>query len=439
MAAGSALALALEVHGDPLRIDAARQAALPADIGRLLQLLSGHGGRLQQAAIETGTSPGQLLEAARHYVREAMLHEDASDARMLGLGPGAGPDDLKRNYRALQAWLHPDRDAAPADAQVLSARVNVAWSRLRDMGAFQDRVVKSGELRPRWRKVEEPDTRSVASRVRPVAGVLVVLAVLGVLTWRAATGPADVPSLGAGAGLGAASVARPAMPASSQSHATDPAAEVVPADVPADPAEQVALPPARTAATGSVSVPVPAPAPLPEAEPAPVPLPVAMSAPGSRPAMSVAPPVPRPDPPVRLPAVREAAAAAAPTLAAVLEVPATGDPVPDPFAERNAQARMHADSLYAYLVRASLAAPPIWHSGAALDQADRARRALAVGGVPTQVWREQATWRFVDDQAELRVPVGPATGASRDTRLLRTQWQWKQGAWWVTRVSLEES
>ncbi len=150
------LRLIEEVRHDSERVVLLRESPLPEEIGEILALLGGHPERLLPAAAQLECEPEELLEAARHYVREVLLHPEADDARMLGITAASGPEDLKLNYRALQSWLHPDREGAPADAGDLSARLNAAWSRLRAL--MRDSAEAKGlvEFRPRWRKVELP-------------------------------------------------------------------------------------------------------------------------------------------------------------------------------------------------------------------------------------------------------------------------------------------
>ena len=441
MSASHALTLALEIHREPALAAAARQAPLPADIGQLLVLLAGHRSRLEPAAAEAGVEPEQLLAAVRHYVREAMLHPDADDARLLGLGPQADAWDLKHHHRALQAWLHPDRGGAPDDAVELAARVNAAWTRLRSNGlAAVTEVGRGGRPRPHWRKVElEP-----AGQRRPVwrglAAAIAVVAV-GVLGGWFLREP--VP--------GSALTLPTEVIASPSADITGPAKEEVPPGqspvvqsvVVADP-PQLRFEPAPmqtpvAAITGLVPaapepVVVRAEVPVPVAAPVAVPAAVPVGALVAAPSRQIEE---RPSPAavtVPVPAlVPEAASAPG------LGEKAAAEVANEVERDRQQGARLHAASLYDFLALPQLPAPPIWRSGTALDQAERVRKALADGvhRRGPRVLQEQAQWRFGPDQAQVSVPVQPVA-AGAPPRRLQARMQWYEDRWWVTAVALED-
>lgn len=79
---------------------------------------------------ETGSE--RLREAAKFFIRAALLYPGADHYAVLGLARGAEPTDLKERYRLLMRLIHPDfaeADSAdwPADAAV---RVNRAYETL---------------------------------------------------------------------------------------------------------------------------------------------------------------------------------------------------------------------------------------------------------------------------------------------------------------------
>lgn len=437
MSASHALTLALEVHREPALAAAARQAPLPADIGQLLTLLPGHRSRLEPAAAEAGVEPEQLLAAVRHYVREAMLHPDADDARLLGLGPQADVWDLKHHHRALQAWLHPDRGGAPDDAVELAARVNAAWTRLRSNGlAAVAEVGRGGRPRPHWRKVELEPARQRRPAWRGLAAAIAVVAV-GVLGGWFLREP--VP--------GSALTLPTEVIASPSADITGPAKEEVPpgqspvvksvvvADLPQLRFEPAPMQTPVAAITGLVPA-----APEPVAMQAEVPEPVAAPAAGTDVALVAAPSrqiEERPSPAavtVPVPAlVPEAASAPG------LGEKAAAEVANEVERDRQQGARLHAASLYDFLALPQLPAPPIWRSGTALDQAERVRKALADGvhRRGPRVLQEQAQWRFGPDQAQVSVPVQPVA-AGAPPRRLQARMQWYEDRWWVTAVALED-
>ena len=175
----------MEAHCDPVEMAVLIGAPLPEDIGEVLALLGGQPERLHPAAEYLGVSPDGLLVAVRHYVREVMLHPESDDARMLGMTFRSGPEDLKQNYRALQSWLHPDREGAPEDAVALSAQINAAWSRLRAVSRIPQTSDELIEFRPRWRKIELHAERP-RRRWIPVTATVAILLILGAVI---VTGP----------------------------------------------------------------------------------------------------------------------------------------------------------------------------------------------------------------------------------------------------------
>lgn len=84
---------------------------------------------LQVASGRSGNEDHRVREAARFFLRAALLYPGADHYALLGLAPGEAPPDLKERYRLLMRLIHPDfaepGDAAwPADAAV---RVNRAY------------------------------------------------------------------------------------------------------------------------------------------------------------------------------------------------------------------------------------------------------------------------------------------------------------------------
>lgn len=84
---------------------------------------------LQVASGRSGSDDQRAREAARFFLRAALLYPGADHYALLGLAPGEAPPDLKERYRLLMRLIHPDfaepGDAAwPADAAV---RVNRAY------------------------------------------------------------------------------------------------------------------------------------------------------------------------------------------------------------------------------------------------------------------------------------------------------------------------
>lgn len=452
MHAASALLLAVDLYRDPRRVELVRDAPLPDDIGSALALLSGRAGRLDAAASGIGVDPGELLAAVRLYVRKAMLHPDADDARMLGLTASSTPGDLKRNYRALQSWLHPDRFGAPEDAGALSARVNAAWSRLRDplqAGAGDT----AADYRPHWRRVEVPASRPV------FRGLAVAAAGLGLvaLGWLALSRTDMAPEAPTGPASTVAGGPRVATPGTPRLERVASASVVEPDEVDGDLAAALAveleqrdlplpsladragaLPGARFPEVKLRAIHLKDSGPGATAQAASPEAAVAQTGLGPSPA--------RPgsaEPPAAAPA-KVVSAAAIP----VPQAPPADDPpaAPAPPAAvaaliddaRADSARAQAATLLGFLAQRAGGAPPIWHSGRAYDQAEHVRRTLVAGrdDWSVRMLREVERWRFEPEYAELRVPVEPADRAL-GVRIVQANLQWKDDSWWVERVTLE--
>lgn len=509
----------LRASGDPVLLAEWAQAPLPEGIDTILALLTGQNERLHSVADRLGIDPDTLLYAMRRYVREVMLHPAADDARMLGLTAHSGPDDLKRNYRALQSWLHPDRLDGPDDAGALSARINAAWSRLRAARRTQSSGSTLMAFRPRWQKVE------VQAKLRPrrwvtAAGILPILLALTVavmmdlrpqskrdapghlaetaaqrdpttvpaapIRWRTArnAGESGVPL--------AAQVREPAEHPSDEPDRPQTSGKIVRI------ATAAAAPGPRQAATGDArqradprepetvrheAMRTGAPAPVAAAsarrperakkqqtptpgEPsdrAPDAVAAAAGALPAAPAESAHPAQadrvrpeasartaakPEPLQPTegnRRPPIQPAVAALETPVASEPEslvAPSPAQPLPDVIDDlaHVDRARAQGASLLDYLTGRRDNAPPIWHSGSALNQAETARKILISGrrAQAARPRRDLARWHFGTDRAEGRIPIEPAD-RRLDTQVALVQMIWKNDDWWVEQIALEST
>lgn len=132
--AGEALELALALHRAPIQRFALRGRPLPADIGNLIQLASGHQALLDEAAQRHGEPAALILDAVRFYLQQVLFDSDVGAYRTLGLTVDAPPERIRQHYRWLQSWLHPDRLGEEWEA-LYATRVNWAWNQLRNAAA----------------------------------------------------------------------------------------------------------------------------------------------------------------------------------------------------------------------------------------------------------------------------------------------------------------
>jgi len=420
MPSRGALWLAVTLYREPSLRHLMRTAPVPEDIGTLLALVGGDRQRLQATAIATGENASELLQAARFFIEETLLQPDADDHRTLGLQPGANLDKARTHYRALQSWLHPDRQTGMPLQAANAARVNAAWNRLR----LGERIAEephgsptppTGRVQQRWVRTGVP-----ASSRRWTWPVLLLLGAIGLGWLWLAVSPRSVPT----------------PPGPLQRSGFDPVPETL-----------VAAPVAIPAADRTVSEPVMAlPFSAQETVPTAIPDEAApkTTAAGTEPAPMSATAMQADPPSATAPATiaQLAAAPVAGTGTAVdptpTSAPGTTSPSSGPDTRgRDAAAFERIDQLLTYLVQPQPVPPPIWHSGHALDAADAVRRQL--GGksrrAPPHILGDQALWDIDPDRVDLRLPVEPA-GRRTDPLWLHAVLRWHNDAWWVESVAL---
>lgn len=305
-------------------------ALLFSSVREILQLAAGRSG--------AGGEDARLSEAARFFVRAALLYPGADHYAVLGLAPGEAPADLKERYRLLMRLTHPDfirGDVAvwPADAAV---RVNRAYETLSSpvqRREYDDQLAALRSQRPPLPKAPGVPPASVPRRAEPrsgkmaawifglAVGVPAILLLMprsepGHLVQRASPGTEPAPQRATARATPSAIPAERAPAAESPlATAPEPAAAPAIAAAPASPASPTIIasappptpmPAARAPAVAPTSAPVPAaPAPVARA-PAPASVPAAPP-PAARPPAVASPPVartPAADPP---PAPRPAA------------------------------------------------------------------------------------------------------------------------------------
>ena len=127
---GNALEVALALMRLPSLRSSLRLQPLPEDVEQLIVLAAGTAAPLAAASARSGELPSEVLEAARFYIREVMLFQDADAYRVLGVFRSASEAQIKLHYRHLQHWLHPDRVGNDWES-VFAARINAAWHELR--------------------------------------------------------------------------------------------------------------------------------------------------------------------------------------------------------------------------------------------------------------------------------------------------------------------
>jgi hypothetical protein len=131
------VALALDYYRDPLayRHLAEVERPLPHGFGPLLAefCTALSSARIAQTAAQFLVDPGELEEAARFFVRHALLSPAGDYYRHLGLNRDAPQESIRHHYQLLIRMFHPDRiDAATEVGAFYATRINLAYQALRD-------------------------------------------------------------------------------------------------------------------------------------------------------------------------------------------------------------------------------------------------------------------------------------------------------------------
>lgn len=130
----SALQQALKLHSEPGLLFAMQRQTLPADMTRVLRIVSDET-YAQDYAKDLNLGVVELQQLSASYLRNVCLHAGSEPLRCLGLNDAQDLRLAKEHHRLLMKWLHPDRNA---DQQVFAERVNQAWTQLKS-GRFSAR------------------------------------------------------------------------------------------------------------------------------------------------------------------------------------------------------------------------------------------------------------------------------------------------------------
>ena len=423
-----------------------RKLALPAGIEELLLATSGSPSRLATLAERLELPADEVLQAARFFVQELLLHPDADAYRVLGVAVDADQAVIKRHHRALQHWLHPDR-LSNSPESVYSARVNHAWDRLRtparraafDASAARAPHVDHGSNTPvkvhvqRWERTGHVVGPSSGPQL--LATFLLFVICVGLL-WLALR-ESPVPTLPERPGLAQAAVERveslvamlDGVHDAPEPASEEPTAAVPPPDLP-------------------VLIPVQG-AHIAAAE--------RSAADDDQPRSNVLSPVERTFAPPVAPTVEKRTFKTAPPKevsigAPVAMTPSAEQNVDRPavtsraeraeagstaLLERHRAAQEQAGRLLTYLTRRNAQAPPIWRNVTALESAEAIRSELTGGATFRRAKADigQARWSMGEATAALIVPIQPAD-RNAAPRSVQASLVWHDNTWWVDTVSM---
>ena len=321
--------LMLGVYRSPVRAALLPGRALPAQLYDVLRPAGGDAEAAAAARETTGLDDAELAEAAALLLHQLLFFDGADHYRVLGVDADVDAEDLKRHYRALMRWLHPDRDPDNLNS-VFAERVNRAWSALRtpqrrahyDSQRPPPDIPAAATAVTVWQPLDQPWLSGRAVRRLPqlvaAMGALTAAALLALLFWldrgpvaaslrpRAAEPVAAAPSAGAAERVLAAAYAAPALTAAAPAPGVEP--DLIPAVVVTKPATDV-VPPA------SATTPALAPTAQPAAQ--------ALASTAAATPSAAPPTTPTPAPQRRMAAVRPAPVS--PATVAVSSDPASPD------------------------------------------------------------------------------------------------------------------
>lgn len=134
---------------------ALREPRLLFDHGTAVLTLAS--GRAAEGLPQDDALQDQLRNAARYFVRTAMLRPGADHYTLMGLRPGFDPAMLREHYRMLMRLTHPDFAGGarvwPPDA---ATRINQANDVLSSSVNRQNYDRTLGDARQQWRPVQKP-------------------------------------------------------------------------------------------------------------------------------------------------------------------------------------------------------------------------------------------------------------------------------------------
>ena len=429
---GNALEVALALLRIPSMRVPLRQRPLPEGIDQLIVLATGAVEPLALAAARSGEPQGQVLEAARFYVREVLLFPGADAYRVLGVSASASDAQIKLHYRHLQHWLHPDRRGNDWES-VFATRINRAWNELRTperRAAHDARTQQATSLEAagaRHRVLVSGWRAAPAANAIHWRGWVLLVGVVGCCLWLALLvlreSHAPAPE------WRQASTRAPTEPGRmSPTVGDEPTLQQVGAmpEVAVEPADPASMATAeRMTATAAPSPPLPA-APITGSRPTPADSAAMQDSASTVAGVKTLAPLP------------EKALVSPPRAGTTAAWPAAV-PVAAQVSRLSLQqlqlARLRGEELTHYLAGQADRAPPIWRNAAAQDAADSIRGQL--DPIREGLRFGQPDWRIAAERASMTSTI-QRSGQAGLPAMLRVELAWHEGMWLVDRVEAEE-
>ena len=120
---------AIALYRQPLLARRMESAKLPGGMGQVLRVAAGGLDHAEIYSAECGASAKEIYESALFFLRTVVMHQNASDARVLALYEPIDVEQLRNHKRLMLKWLHPDRNHNSWESK-LFLRVKTALSRL---------------------------------------------------------------------------------------------------------------------------------------------------------------------------------------------------------------------------------------------------------------------------------------------------------------------
>lgn len=130
MTGSDALSVAVAIYREPAQAADWRRLPLPQDIELLLRVACGEQEALALARSRMAMTESDLSEAAVFGLQQLLFSGSGDAYRVLGTAPDASHAQLRRHYRWLMKWLHPDRHGDGWES-IYADRVNLAWQALK--------------------------------------------------------------------------------------------------------------------------------------------------------------------------------------------------------------------------------------------------------------------------------------------------------------------
>ena len=141
-----ALKSAVALYRQPLLARKMEKSDLPQGISEVLRIAAGGSERAALAAESQGATAQELYQACLLYLQTVVFHQNAQDARLLGLSEPINREELRDHKRMILKWLHPDRNHNSWESK-LFLRIQAAVARLENSKEAETSAVPMHQVR----------------------------------------------------------------------------------------------------------------------------------------------------------------------------------------------------------------------------------------------------------------------------------------------------